>query len=533
MPTRNNTLPLGMLLENAGLIDDKQLQHALELQSKYPQMKLGEILVLKEGIKSKTISFFVDKWQEIQKEGQQFPIGYYLKNASLLSDQQIETILTEQKVNKLKFGDIAVHKGWLKQNTINFFLNSLSIKPQQPLSLIALEKYNQENLYLERKYANPSLILSRVLGWTGGNPPLTLSICHVFADSNFSIPAGLEANAVDQFVEKSLIKDWQTSKIGTYIRTIENNLVNNQRCSSISLLEEYREILLSDSKQYQQTKEQKELLILGLVVQQKNKLKVNSLIYQQVFNQDWIDQELSKLKLMESTSQIATNSIGEITDHSRLGGKHGEKHEVGLGRESKKPFAQTTLTKYVPANPSDNTETTVEIDENTNVPDPITRIGSLFILGGIILLIPLAIAVNNYYLPAKQQKIANPQTSEANRLSQFCNDLNLSEPKLASNLISQLEKNKQEILKTFPNKLETFPENCETVLNKLRILAAPQLGKQNRVLEAVKNLCNIPSDSESFNEAKVWLEHWENSLSWGKETQSYLNLVSHCPANDQ
>ncbi|MGB5713558.1 MAG: hypothetical protein WBM44_21940, partial [Waterburya sp.] len=83
MSNQKNKLPLGLLLQNADLISDEQLQNALDIQSKYPQMKLGEILVLQEEVKAKTINFFVNKWQEFLVQGQQFPIGYYLKNAAL------------------------------------------------------------------------------------------------------------------------------------------------------------------------------------------------------------------------------------------------------------------------------------------------------------------------------------------------------------------------------------------------------------------------------------------------------------------
>lgn len=508
MSNNNNHRPLGMLLQNAGLIDSKQLHNALKVQSKYPEMKLGEILVLQEEIETKTINFFVNKWQEIEQEGRQFPIGYYLKNASLLNEQQIQNILAEQKKNKLKFGDIAVHKGWLRQNTVNFFIGGLSVKIQQQISLILLEQYNQENLYLERKYANPSLIMSRVLAWTGGNPTLTKSICQVFANSDFNIPAGLEVNTVDRFVEGSVIKNWKSSKLGTYIRIVKENLVNNQRCPSTSLLREYQAILLSGSKQYQQTKEQKELLILGLVANENNNLRVSNLIYKHIFNQDWVSQELAKLKSTNRKIQA-------------------------YPKEQENQIATASITKYIPKNSQNNTESLVEIDQHANDIDPITKMSSFFILGGIILLIPLVIAVNNYYSPlAQEQKITDVKKSEANKLLQFCNELNLVESKLSLNLLSQLEKNKQELLRNFPENLEIFPENCEIALNKLRVLVAPQLGKENRVIEAIKNLCKIPPKSESLNEAKVWLKHWYNSPSWGKETQSYLDLVSHCPAND-
>ena len=166
-------IPLGLALQNAGLISEEQLQKALELQSTYTQMKLGEILVLQEGIRAKTIEFFVKKRPAIATQGQQFPIGYYLQDASLLNSMQVETILQEQKKTKQKFGDIAVQKGWIKRDTIDFFLNTLSFTSPQQISLGILEEYDKKVLHLENKYANSSLILSRILAWTGGNSTLT------------------------------------------------------------------------------------------------------------------------------------------------------------------------------------------------------------------------------------------------------------------------------------------------------------------------------------------------------------------------
>ena len=81
------------------------------------------------------------------------------------------------------------------------------------------------------------------------------------------------------------------------------------------------------------------------------------------------------------------------------------------------------------------------------------------------------------------------------------------------------------------NNTQQFPDNCETALDRLRILAAPQLGRESRVVEAIKNLCKISAESESIVEAGIWLEHWYNSDSWGKETKLYLKFVDDCPAS--
>ena len=58
MSNQINKVPLGSLLKDADLISDEQLQEALDVQSQYDQMKLGEILILQEGIRAKTIDFF-------------------------------------------------------------------------------------------------------------------------------------------------------------------------------------------------------------------------------------------------------------------------------------------------------------------------------------------------------------------------------------------------------------------------------------------------------------------------------------------
>ena len=162
--------------------------------------------------------------------------------------------------------------------------------------------------------------------------------------------------------------------------------------------------------------------------------------------------------------------------------------------------------------------------------------GSLLTLVGIIMLVPLLVSINNYYSLAKQkEKQASESLIEANQLKQFCREIHFDDPSSSLILISQLERDKQELLKTFSRKLEVFPDNCEAALNKLRVLAAPQLGKENRVSEALRHLCKIPSDSEVFVEAQVWLDHWYKSPNWGKQTKFYLqevtkNNASRCPA---
>jgi hypothetical protein len=48
-------------------------------------------------------------------------LDYYLQQAALLDEKQIKIILQEPKQLWVRFGSVAVLKGWLKQETLDFF----------------------------------------------------------------------------------------------------------------------------------------------------------------------------------------------------------------------------------------------------------------------------------------------------------------------------------------------------------------------------------------------------------------------------
>ncbi|MGH2412432.1 MAG: hypothetical protein ACRDEA_01785 [Microcystaceae cyanobacterium] len=119
--------PIGLVLQEADLISASQLEVALQDQSQFGHLLLGEILALRGWIKQETADFFAQHWTELlqDQDRQKQPLGYYLKLAALLDDHQINTILDEQLQIGVRFGELAVLKGWLKQKTIDFFLEHL------------------------------------------------------------------------------------------------------------------------------------------------------------------------------------------------------------------------------------------------------------------------------------------------------------------------------------------------------------------------------------------------------------------------
>ncbi|MDJ0554126.1 MAG: hypothetical protein QNJ68_06750 [Microcoleaceae cyanobacterium MO_207.B10] len=117
--------PIGQVLYQAGLISGNEVEKILQYQSSNRHLRFGEIAVMWRIIKQETADFFVELFPQLIKDNQKKPLGEYLKLAKLLNDEQIYSILVEQHQTNLRFGEVAVQKGWLKQETIDFVLHYL------------------------------------------------------------------------------------------------------------------------------------------------------------------------------------------------------------------------------------------------------------------------------------------------------------------------------------------------------------------------------------------------------------------------
>lgn len=124
-------LPIGYLLRQAGLISEFQIRRALQEQkSNLNHLRVGEIMAYYGWLPQETIDFFAEQLPKLHQHPEKQPLGQYLKMANLLNDQQIQILLSEQRQTNLKFGELAVKKGWVKQETINLLLHYVSKKPQ-------------------------------------------------------------------------------------------------------------------------------------------------------------------------------------------------------------------------------------------------------------------------------------------------------------------------------------------------------------------------------------------------------------------
>ncbi len=71
MAKRQGKQPLGAILQQAKLVTPYQVEQALSEQKKHPQRRIGEILAEKGWIKQQTADFFAEQWQVVLQHAKQ------------------------------------------------------------------------------------------------------------------------------------------------------------------------------------------------------------------------------------------------------------------------------------------------------------------------------------------------------------------------------------------------------------------------------------------------------------------------------
>lgn len=167
----------------------------------------------------------------------------------------------------------------------------------------------------EGKVDNPHEVMAQILHWTGGQPFLTQLLCNLVVNSPFSMVAEKEAEFVAQIVKSHIIDNWGVQDEQNHLKTIKDRLLNNEQKAGY-LLELYRQVLKQQEIDASESSEERELQLSGLVIKENQKLKVYNYIYEEVFNLNWVNQELAKLRpYSESiTAWIESN----FQDSSRL-----------------------------------------------------------------------------------------------------------------------------------------------------------------------------------------------------------------------
>lgn len=150
---------------------------------------------------------------------------------------------------------------------------------------------------LSVKTNQPEKLLELILNWTGGQPFLTQKVCNLVLNDIQQplLERGEYAEWLENLIRTNIIENWQAKDEPEHLRTIERRILIDEQMAG-ELLDIYQNIYQEGEVVSQNTGEEGKLQLSGLVVKRNNHLQVYNPIYREVFNQQWIDNQLAALR---------------------------------------------------------------------------------------------------------------------------------------------------------------------------------------------------------------------------------------------
>ena len=175
---------------------------------------------------------------------------------------------------------------------------------------------------LDIQALNTQAILQEVLSWTGGQPFLTQKVCQLLVTSSqtavnepLNVPPGMEKFWVDSVVRSHILSHWESQDEPEHLRTIRDRLLYDERRTG-RLLGIYQRWLEGQAIPTDDSRDQIELLLSGLMVQQAGQLHSKNRIYESVFDLAWVQKQLNALRPYSEAFEAWVTS--QQMDESRL-----------------------------------------------------------------------------------------------------------------------------------------------------------------------------------------------------------------------
>ncbi|RUT03029.1 hypothetical protein DSM106972_053370 [Dulcicalothrix desertica PCC 7102] len=165
---------------------------------------------------------------------------------------------------------------------------------------------------LSDTFYNPQEVLAAVLEWTGGQPFLTQKVCNLLASAPTQTASSIY---IESLIQEQIITNWESSDEPPHLKTIRDRITSREQRSGL-LLGLYQSILRNGAVPIDDSPEQIELRLSGLVVEESGYLKVYNKIYASIFNLHWVEKMLNNLRPYSEvfTAWVASN----YQDESRL-----------------------------------------------------------------------------------------------------------------------------------------------------------------------------------------------------------------------
>ena len=341
----NALQPLGVHLQAAGLLNSNQVEQILKIQ-KETSAKFGKIAVEQELISSTTLEFFLEHLNLIKSEEtiQSCPesialeldrVENYLINNSRCESSTLlhryREVLTQSRVtSKDDLCDqqlLASGIVTLEQNSEHKWLQVAKPYYRETFNqewidekLVVLRPYNQIRVRmfdLADKVNLPSKVIKAVKYWTNDQVFLTQKLLQIIQEKSIAILPGEEMDIVRMLVHKYIINDWQNGEAAQHLKAICYLLRKRQSNSAKTflrtnnLLKAYKRVWKFKTVTADNSLEQRELLRIGLIQLYENEVSVSNLIYQKVFDSDWVKREVKHLKTNSQKRNSRTKAASQ------------------------------------------------------------------------------------------------------------------------------------------------------------------------------------------------------------------------------
>ncbi len=234
----------------------------------------------------------------------------------------IDWQLQESFINLIK--TLAVSPGYHQQKLTFILLgiiNPADLLPEEKKNIRLIKMIQLGNFQgncpellagLKKVSKHPSSVLQEIFLWTGGQPFLTKSLWDL-ATKRLRVQNDSEIKTqMEQLVSSEFLQTTSQPVLQYHCQSIENLFIRgdpDRIDSKIYALNLYEKIL-SNSPGYEisdRTLGQRDLVISGLVAKYDNIIKVANPIYQQIFNQKWVEQ--TKQLVIQSRCYMASPKI--------------------------------------------------------------------------------------------------------------------------------------------------------------------------------------------------------------------------------
>ena len=144
---------------------------------------------------------------------------------------------------------------------------------------------------------SPQKVMQSILSWTGGQPFLTQKLCDIVQksalnhDKSKSISVDEIEAWIEQIVRVNILENWESQDEPPHLKTIRDRLLKPNP-TLISRLYFYQKIIKNNSILSQDSYEQRELQLSGLVVKSNQEILVYNQIYRSVFDHNWVEKML-------------------------------------------------------------------------------------------------------------------------------------------------------------------------------------------------------------------------------------------------